>query len=100
MNNKEDILDFILFDARSEELAKLPKEDRVFLDSSEVDINKDFLDFLDSINELPKELQDSIIEKVNTCCDTVDLIHVYYYKKYYKLGFSECLKLILACIKI
>ena len=51
MNNKEDILDFI-FDARSEELAKLTKEDREFLDSPEVDINKDFLDFLDSISEL------------------------------------------------
>lgn len=98
MNNKEDILDFI-FDARSEELAKLTKEDREFLDSPEVNINKDFLDFLDSISELSKELQDTIIEKVNICCDTVDLIHTYYYKKYYKLGFSECMKLILACIK-
>lgn len=98
MNNKEDILDFI-FDARSEELAKLTKEDREFLDCPEVNINKDFLDFLDSISELSKELQDTIIEKVNICCDTVDLIHAYYYKKYYKLGFSECMKLILACIK-
>ena len=44
--------------------------------------------------------KDTIIEKVNTCCDTVDLIHAYYYKKYYKLGFSECLKLILNCIKL
>lgn len=99
MNNRENMLDFI-FDARSEELAKLTEEDREFLDSPEVDINKDFLDFLDSISELPKELQDTIIEKVNTCCDTVDLIHAYYYKKYYKLGFSECLKLILNCINI
>lgn len=99
MNNKENILDFI-FDARSEELAKLTKEDREFLDSPEVDINKNFLDFLDSINELPKELQNTIIEKVNTCCDTIDLIHAYYYKKYYKLGFCECLNLILTCIKI
>lgn len=99
MKNNENILDLI-FNARSEELAKLTKEDREFLDSPEVDINKDFLDFLDSINELPKELQDTIIEKVNTCCDTVDLIHAYYYKKYYKLGFSECLRLILECINI
>lgn len=99
MNNKENILDFI-FDARSEELAKLTKEDKEFLDSPEVDINKNFLDFLDSIIDLPKELQDTIIEKVNTCCDTVDLIHAYYYEKYYKLGFSECLKLILDCINI
>lgn len=99
MNNKENILDFI-FDARSEELAKLTKEDIEFLDSPEVDINKHFLNFFDSINELPKELQDTIIEKVNTCCDTVDLIHAYYYKKYYKLGFSECLKLIFNCINI
>ena len=64
MNNKEDILDFI-FDSRSEELAKLTKEDREFLDSPEVDINKDFLDFLDSINELPKELQDTIRNTIN-----------------------------------
>lgn len=94
MNNKKDIvLDFI-FDARSEELAKLTKEDREFLNSPKVDINKDFLDFLDSINELPKEFQDTIIEKVNTCCDTI----AYYYKKYYKLEFSECLKLIFNCM--
>ena len=79
---------------------KKTKEDREFLDSPEVDINKDFLDFLDSISELPKELQDTIIEKVNTCCDTVYLIHAYYSKKYYKLGFSECLKLIFNCINI
>ena len=82
------------------EITKLTKEDREFLDSPKVDINKNFLGFLDSIIELPKELQNTIIEKVNTCCDTVDLIHAYYYKKYYKLGFSECLKLILACLKI
>lgn len=99
MNKKEDILDFI-FDARNEELAKLTKEDREFLDSPEVEINKDFIDFLDSINELPNEVQDTTIEKVNTCCDTVDLIHAYYYKKYYKMGFSECMKLILNCINI
>ena len=97
MNNKKDILDSI-YDARSEELAQLTKENRKCLDSLEVDINKAFLNFLDSIDELPKELKDTIIEKVNTCCDTVDLIHSYYYKKYYKLGFCECLKLIFNCI--
>ena len=53
MNNKKDILDSI-YDARSEELAQLTKENRKFLDSLEVDINNDFLNFLDSINELPK----------------------------------------------
>ncbi len=99
MKNKETILD-LLFNARSEDLAKLTEEDREFLDSPKVDINKDFKGFLDSLNDLPKEVQDNIIEKVNTCCDTVDLIHAYYYKKYYKMGFSECLKLIFNSINI
>lgn len=99
MNNKENMLDFI-FDARREELAKLTEEDREFLDSPKVDINKDFQNFLDLLDDLPANTKNNIIEKVNICCDTSDLIHAYYYKKYYKLGFSECLKLILNCINI
>lgn len=99
MKNNENILDLI-FNARSEELAKLTKEDREFLDSPEANINKNYQDFIDSLENLPEETKNNIIEKVNTYSDTSDFIHAYYYKKYYKLGFSECLKLILDCIKI
>lgn len=97
MKNNENILDLI-FNARSEELAKPTKEDREFLDSPKANINKDYQNFIDSLENLPKEAKDNITEKVNTYSDTSDFIHAYYYKKYYKLGYSECLKLILNCI--
>lgn len=99
MKDNENILDLI-FNARSEELAKLTKEDREFLDSPEANISKDYHNFIDSLENLAEETKNNIIEKVNTYSDTSDFIHAYYYKKYYKLGFSECLKLILDCIKI
>ena len=97
LKNNENILDFI-FNARSEELAKLTKEDREFLNSLETNINKEYQEFIDLLENLPKETKNNIIEKVNTYSDTSDFIHAYYYKKYYKLGFSECMKLILSCI--
>ena len=99
MKSNENILDLI-FNARNEELAKLTKEDREFLNSPKANINKDYQDFIDSLENLPEETKNNIIEKVNTYSDTSDFIHAYYYKKYYKLGFSECLKLILDYINI
>jgi len=97
MNNKENILNFI-FNAKSEELAKLTKEDREFLNSPRVDIKKDYQNFKDTLEDLSAEQKSNIIEKVDKFCDTNDLIHAYYYKKYYKMGFSECMKLILNCM--
>lgn len=90
----DDILDFI-YDARSEELAKLNEEDKEFLNSPKVDFDKTYKNFVNTLEALPEELTNTIIEKLNICIDTKDLIHAYFYKKYYKMGFSECMKLIL-----
>lgn len=95
----DSILDFI-YDSRSEELAKSNEEDRDFLNSPEVDFDKTYKDFVNTLENLPEELTNTIIEKLNICVDTKDLIHAYYYKKYYKMGFSECMKLIISCNKI
>lgn len=95
----DDILDFI-YDARSEELAKLNEKDNKFLNSPQVDFDKTYKDFVNTLENLPKELKNTIIEKLNICIDTKDLIHAYFYKKYYKMGFSECMKLVINCNKI
>lgn len=95
----DDILDFI-YDARSEELAKLNEKDNKFLNSPQVDFDKTYKDFVNTLENLPKELKNTIIEKLNICIDTKDLIHAYFYKKYYKMGFSECMKLVISCNKI
>lgn len=97
MNNN--ILDFI-FNARSEELAKLNEEDREFLNSLEVDFDKTYKGFIKSLETIPEEQRNAIIENLNICIDTKDLIHAYFYKKYYKMGFSECVKLINNCNKL
>lgn len=97
MNNN--ILDFI-FNARSEELAKLNEEDREFLNSPEIDFDKTYKGFINSLEVFPEEQRNAIIEKLNICIDTKDLIHAYFYKKYYKMGFSECMKLIINCNKV
>lgn len=97
MKNNENILDFV-FNARSEELAKITEKDKKFLDSKEVNITKKYQELITSLEHLPKETKNTIIEKINNYSDTSDLIHAYYYKKYYKLGFSECMKLILNCM--
>lgn len=95
----DDILDFI-YDARSEELAKLNEKDNKFLNSPQVDFDKTYKNFVNTLENLPKELKNTIIEKLNICIDTKDLIHAYFYKKYYKMGFSECMKLVISCNKI
>ena len=97
MNNN--ILDFI-YDARSEELAKLNEKDKEFLNSPKVDFDKTYKDFVNTLDTLPKELKNILIEKLDVCIDTKDLIHAYFYKKYYKIGFSECMKLVINCNKI
>lgn len=97
MNN--DILDFI-YDARSEELAKLNEEDREFLNSPKANFDKTYKDFVNTLEDLPKEVKNTIIEKLNICIDTKDLIHAYFYKKYYIIGFSECMKLVINCNKV
>lgn len=99
MKNNENILDLI-FNTRSEELAKLTKEDKEFLNSPKVDAKKDYQNFKDTLEDLSEEQKSNILEKVDKYCDTNDLIHTYYYKKYYKMGFSECMKLILNCMDI
>lgn len=92
----DSILDFI-YNARSEELAKLNDKDREFLDSSKVDFDKTYKEFISTLENLPEELKNTIIKKLNICIDTKDLIHAYFYKKYYKIGFSECMKLVINC---
>ena len=98
MKNNKNILDFI-FNARSDELAKLTEEDKKFLDSKEVNIDRKYQELITSLDNLPQETKNTIIEKINNYSDASDLIHAYYYKKYYKLGFSECMKLISDCLK-
>ena len=96
MNN--DILD-IIYETRSEELSKLNEEDKEFLNSPKVNFEKNYKDFVNSLENLPEGLKNTIIENLNICIDTKDLIHAYFYKKYYKMGFSECMKLVITCNK-
>lgn len=95
----DSILDFI-FDARSEELAKLTEKDKEFLNSPKVDFDKTYTDLINTLKPLPADYQKTIIKKFNICIDIQDLIHAYFYKKYYKMGFSECMKLIINCNRI
>ena len=95
----DNILDFV-YDARSEELASLNKKDREFLNSPKTDFDKTYKEFINTLENLPEELKNTIIDKLNICIDTKDLVHAYFYKKYYKLGFSECMKLVINCNKI
>lgn len=53
IKNNENILNLI-FNARSEEIAKLTKEYRKFLDSPRANINKDFQDFIDSLENFTR----------------------------------------------
>lgn len=95
----DEILDFI-YDARSEELATLNDKDKEFLNSQKTDFDKTYKEFVNTLEDLPNELKNTIIEKLNICIDTKDLIHAYFYKKYYKMGFSECIRLVINCNKI
>lgn len=97
MNNN--ILDFI-YDARSEELAILNDKDKEFLNSPKTNFDKTYKEFVNTLENLPEEQKNTIIEKLNICIDTKDLIHAYFYKKYYKMGFSECMRLVINCNKI
>ena len=95
----DNILDFV-YDARSEELATLNDKDKEFLNSQKTDFDKTYKEFVNTLEDIPNELKNTIIEKLNICIDTKDLIHAYFYKKYYKIGFSECMKLVINCNKI
>ena len=99
MEDKENILDFI-FEARSEKLAKINKEDREFLNSPKANIDKAYLEFTNILGKIPTETRKEILEKFNNYSDMSDYIHGYFCKKYYKNGFRECMRLIWECGKI
>ena len=62
MEDKENILDFI-FEARSEKLAIINKEDREFLNSPKANIDNAYLEFTNILGKIPTETRKEILEK-------------------------------------
>ena len=58
----DDTLDFI-YNARSEELATLNDKDKEFLNSPKTDFDKTYKEFVNTLENLPEEQKNTIIEK-------------------------------------
>lgn len=84
--NKEKIID------------KFKQTIKTFIHSKKGNITKKYEDFQALIFRLPDKIKNEILEKFNDYSDTSDYIHGYFCKKYYKMGFCECMRLILECM--
>lgn len=90
----DNILD-IIFDARSEEVAKLSEGDMEFLNTPKADVDKHYKKFIRILEHIPEDTKKNIIKQIDEYTDTLDFVHAYFYKKYYKLGFADAVELML-----
>lgn len=96
MENEKNILDFI-FEARCDEIAYITEKDKEFLNSKKANIDNYYSIFKMSLQKLPDEIREEIFEHFMNYSNTQDYITGYFNEKYYKIGFSDCMRLILNC---
>lgn len=99
MENAEDMLEFI-FNSRCDEIAYITEKDKEFLNSKKVNIDKEYANFKKSLEELQEAPRKEIFKKFTNYIDISDYIAGYFNEKYYKIGFSDCMKLVLNCINV
>ena len=92
---EEKILE-IIFEAREEELAKLDKEDKSFMEKDEANRNKKYNCLKKQIEKIPynlNKLKECISKSVEEYVETIDYENAYFNEKYYLNGLKDGMKL-------
>ena len=86
----------IIFEAREEDLAKLDKEDAMFMGKDEANRNKKYYYLKNQLEKIPyslNKIKDNITKAIEQYVETIDYENAYFNEKYYLNGLKDGMKL-------
>ena len=91
-----DILDK-LFAIRQEEMEMLNDEEREYIDNNKLkDVtHENLIDEIEKIKDIPKEIKDTLLEKLDKLLENRSRLSSYSCKKYYLAGINDIMSIIL-----
>ena len=91
-----DILDK-LFAIRQEEMEMLNDEEREYIDNNKLkDVtHENLIDEIEKIKDIPKEIKDTLLEKLDKLLENRSRLSSYSCKKYYVAGINDIMSIIL-----
>lgn len=91
-----DILDK-LFAIRQEEMEMLNDEEREYIDNNKLkDVtHENLIDEIEKIKDIPKEIKDTLLEKLDKLLENRSRLSSYSCKKYYIAGINDIMSIIL-----
>lgn len=91
-----DILDK-LFAIRQEEMEMLNDEEREYIDNNKLkDVtHEDLINEIEKIKDIPKEMKDALLEKLDKLLENRSRLSSYSCKKYYVAGINDIMSIIL-----
>ena len=93
---ENDILDK-LFAIRQEEMEMLNDEEREYIDNNKLkDVtHENLIDEIEKIKDIPKEIKDTLLEKLDKLLENRSRLSSYSCKKYYVAGINDIMSIIL-----
>ena len=91
-----DILDK-LFAIRQEEMKMLNDEEKQYIDKNKLkDVkNEDLINEIEKIKDIPKEMKEALLEKLDKLLENRSRLSSYSCKKYYVAGINDIMSIIL-----
>lgn len=91
-----DILDK-LFAIRQEEMEMLNDEEREYIDNNKLkDVtHEDLINEIEKIKDIPKEMKEALLEKLDKLLENRSRLSSYSCKKYYVAGINDIMSIIL-----
>ena len=93
---ENDILDK-LFAIRQEEMEMLNDEEKEYIDNNKLkDVtHENLIDEIEKIKDIPKEIKDTLLEKLDKLLENRSRLSSYSCKKYYVAGINDIMSIIL-----
>lgn len=93
---ENDILDK-LFAIRQEEMEMLNDEEKEYIDNNKLkDVtHEDLINEIEKLNDIPKEIKDALLEKLDKLLENRSRLSSYSCKKYYVAGINDIMSIIL-----
>ena len=102
MNEPDESILEIIFQAREDELAQLEKRDKEFLNSDDVNKKKKYYDLKNQLDKIPynlNKIKEEISKSIEDYIETVECENSYFTEKYYLKGLKDGMKLMSEVIK-
>lgn len=86
-----------LFAIRQEEMEMLNDEEREYIDNNKLkDVtHENLIDEIEKIKDIPKEIKDTLLEKLDKLLENRSRLSSYSCKKYYIAGINDIMSIIL-----